>query len=336
MGHLLAKSAALRQLRRLSRLNWEELLVLIQETVNEWSNDKAQRLGAALAFYTLLSLAPLLVVAIAAAAFAFGREAVEGQLAWQVQSLAGREAAQAVQALIRASYRPATGLIATVFSILTLLFGASSVLIELHDALNTIWHIPPRSCTIAASLIGFVKERFFSFALLLGGGVLLLASLLWSAWIALMGKFFGPFLPIPEFVLHIAEFLVSFLAVTILFAAVYKIFPDVNLKWSDVIIGASVTSLVFTLGKQLIALYLGKESFGSTYGAAASLVVLLVWVYYSAQLFFLGAEFTKVYTKTFGSHFSGTLQPSVPRPAATVVVASESAQVATMNSRSEE
>jgi membrane protein len=336
MGHTLATSAALRQLRQFSRLKLEELLALCGETLNEWSNDKAQRLGAALAFYTLLSLAPLLVVAVAVAAFAFGREAVEGQLAWQIQSLAGREAAQAVQALIRASHRPTTGLIATVFSILTLLSGASSVVVELHDTLNTIWHIPPRTFTIAASLIGFVKERFFSFALVIGGGVLLLASLLWSAWIALMGKFFGPFLPIPEFALHIAAFLVSFLAVAILFAAIYKIFPDVNLKWSDVIVGASVTSLVFTLGKQLIALYLGKESLGSTYGAAGSLVVLLVWVYYSAQLFFLGAEFTKVYTKTFGSHFSGTLQPSVPRPAATVVTASDSAQVATMSSQSEE
>ncbi len=280
---------------------------LFKEALEEWSNDNGQRLGASLAFYTVLSLAPMLVVVIAMAAVVFGKEAVRGQLAWQVQNLTGHNAAQAVQALIQGAQKPATGIIATILSILTALFGSSSVVIELHDALNTVWHVPSAvNGTLLASFRGFMRARFFSFALVLGGGLLLLASLLWSAWIALVGKFFGSILPVSEFLLHLANFILSFLFITIVFAAIYKIVPNVRLTWRDVLVGACVTSLVFTLGKQLIALYLGKVSFGSTYGAAGSLVMLLVWVYYSAQLFFLGAEFTKVYTRRRGSQASTT------------------------------
>jgi membrane protein len=312
------------RLRPFPRPRWSEIGALLRETFNEWSDDKAQRLGASLAFYTLLSLAPLLVIVIAVAAFVFGREAVQGQLAWQIQTLVGPNAAQAVRALIQGAKKPATGAIATILSLLTLLFGASSVVMELYDALNTIWHVPsPNTSGIAGSFWSFAKDRMFSFALVLGAGLLLLGSLLWSTWIALMGKLFGSFLPIPEFLWHLANFVVSFLAITLVFGAIYKIVPRVHLTWSDVLVGASVTSLVFTIGKQLIALYLGKESFASTYGAAGSLVMLLVWVYYSAQLFFLGAEFTKIYTKRVGSHFSATLQLTMPQVGATVELASD-------------
>ena len=297
---------------------------LFRETFREWSNDNAQRLGASLAFHTLLSLAPLLVIVIAMAAFVFGREAVEGQLAWQIQTLVGPNATPAVQALIQGAQKPVTGVIATILSLLTLLFGASSVVIELYDALNTIWHVPfANTSSIAGSFWSFAKDRIFSFTLVLGAGLLLLGSLLWSTWIALMGKLFGAFLPIPEFLLHLANFAISFLAITLVFGAIYKIVPRVHLTWGDVLVGASGTSLVFTLGKQLIALYLGKESFASTYGAAGSLVMLLVWVYYSAQLFFLGAEFTKIYTKRLGSHFSAKLQLKTPQANSTIEVASE-------------
>jgi membrane protein len=301
-----------------------EMGALFGETFREWSDDRAQRLGASLAFYTLLSLAPLLVIVVGVAAFVFGREAVQGQLAWQIQTLVGRNAAQAVQTLIQSAQKPATGVIATILSLLTLLFGASSVVMELYDALNTIWHVPcSNTNSIAGSFWSFAKDRIFSFALVLGAGLLLLGSLLWSTWIALMGKLFGSFLPIPEFLLHLANFVVSFLAITLVFGAIYKIVPRVHLTWSDVLVGASVTSLVFTIGKQLIALYLGKESFASTYGAAGSLVMLLVWVYYSAQLFFLGAEFTKIYTKRVGSHFSATLQLTTPQVGASIELASD-------------
>jgi membrane protein len=309
-------------LRPFPHPRWSEMGALLRETFNEWSDDKAQRLGASLAFYTLLSLAPLLVIVIAVAAFVFGREAVQGQLAWQIQTLVGRNAAQVVQALIQGAQKPASGAIATILSLLTLLFGASSVVMELYDALNTVWHVPaPNTSGIAGSFWSLAKDRMFSFALVLGAGLLLLGSLLWSTWIALMGKLFGSFLPIPEFLWHLANFAVSFLAITLLFGAIYKIVPRVHLTWSDVLVGASVTSLVFTIGKQLIALYLGKESFASTYGAAGSLVMLLVWVYYSAQLFFLGAEFTKIYTKRVGSHFSATLQLTTPQVGASIELA---------------
>ena len=185
---------------------------------------------------------------------------------------------------------------------MTLAIGASSVVVELTDALSTIWRVPtPPGATGLASIWRVARQRLYSFAMVLGIGFLLLVSLALNAWLAAMGRFFASFLPIAESVLQLATFIVSFVVVTALFAAIYKLLPAVSLEWSDVIIGASVTSLLFAVGKQLVGLYLGKASFGSVYGAAGSLVVLLLWVYYSAQLFFLGAEFTKVYHRTFGS-----------------------------------
>ena len=300
---------------RVSSLHLKELPELLKETVSEWLDDKAPRLGASLAFYTLLSLAPLLIVIVAVAALVYGQEAARGQLVWQIQDLVGPDGAKAIQDLIQGAYRPGTGVVAPLLGLLTLAFGASSVVVELRDALNTIWHLPPDSRNTGfASLFRLAKERFYSFALILGVGFLLLVSLVLNAWIAAMGSFFGSFLPTPEAVLHAATFLFSFVVITFLFAAIYKLLPDVHLKWSDVAIGASVTSLLFTIGKQLIGLYLGKASFGSTYGAAGSLVIVLVWVYYSSMLFFLGAEFTKIYTKTFGSQLSDRLQRVPPTP----------------------
>jgi len=291
------------------------MLALLKEAVNEWSNDKAPRLGAAIAFYTLLSLAPLLIVIVAVAAVAYGKEAAQGQLFWEVKGLLGQEGAKFIQGVVQSAYKPGTGLIATVLGLATLAIGATSVVVELSDALKTIWKVPiPDGNTgLVTGIRRIVKERFYSFALVLGIGFLLLVSLVLSAWLAAMGRFFGSFLPAPEAVLQVATFLISFMVVTALFAAIYKLLPAVRLEWSDVIIGASVTSLLFTIGKQLVGLYLGKASFGSTYGAAGSLVVLLVWVYYSAQLFFLGAEFTKVYTRTFGSRLKMKLEEPLTR-----------------------
>ena len=304
----------LHRIKEFSHLCHNELLGMFKETVSEWSNDKAPRLGASLAFYTLLSLAPLLVVIVAVAALVYGHEAARGQLVWQIQGLVGPDGARAIQGLVQGAYKPGTGVIATLLGCLTLGFGASSVVVELRDALNTIWHVPDRGNTGLSSIFRLVKERFYSFAMILAVGFLLLVSLVLNAWIAAMGKFFASALPTSESLLHVATFLLSFLASTFLFAAIYKMLPDVRLQWSDVAVGASVTSMLFTIGKQLIGLYLGKTSFGSTYGAAGSLVIVLVWVYYSAQLFFLGAEFTKVYTKTFGSHFASQFERVPPKP----------------------
>jgi membrane protein len=299
----------------------------MKETVGAWNDDNIPRLGAALAFYTLLSLAPLLVVVVAIAGIAYGKQAAEGQLFWQIRDLVGPEGARAIQGLLEGAYKPGTGALATGLGLLTLAFGASSVVGELREALNTIWHVPVSSNSLGfSSVLALVKGRLYSFALVLGVGFLLLVSLVLNACLAAIGKFFGGFLPAPEGVLQVAISLVSFLVITVLFAAIYKLMPDVRLKWSDVTVGASFTALLFTAGKYLIGLYLGKASFGSTYGAAGSLVIVLVWVYYSSQLFFLGAEFTKIYTKKFGSHLREKLELHAPKPESIIVDPKEIAQ----------
>jgi len=293
----------LRRARQFLAIHHGRITRLFRQTASEWNADNAQRLGAALAFYTLLSLAPILIVIVGVAALVFGRQAATGQLAWEIGDLVGQDAAVTIQTLIQAAYKPGTGLLATALSVLTVMFGASSVVVELRDDLNLIWRSPAApAATGVASIIRLAKERFYSFALVVVAGLALLFLLALSVAIAALGKFFHSALPFPEPIMHVLAFLFSFFVITFLFGAVYKSLPDVKLKWSDVTVGASVTSLIFEIGKQLIALYLGKASFSSTYGAAGSLVVLLVWVYYSAQLFFFGAEFTKVYTRTFGSH----------------------------------
>ena len=276
---------------------------LFEQSAEEWSADNAQRLGAALAFYTLLSLAPILVVIVGVAALVYGREAAAGQLAYQIGHLVGPNTAAAVQALIQAAYQPRTGVLATTLSILTVIYGASSVMVELRDDLNIIWGsgTAPAGARIG-SILHLVKDRFYSLVLVVVGGLVLVFLLAVSVTVAALGRFFRSRLPFSEPILHIATFLFSFFVIAFLFAALYKTLPDVRLKWSDAMPGAAATSLLFAAGKQLIGLYLGKASFASTYGAAGSLVVLLVWVYYSAQLFFFGAEFTKVFTRTFGSH----------------------------------
>jgi membrane protein len=290
-------------------LHLKEIGQVLGQTIDEWTNDNVQRLGASLAFFTLLSLAPLVVVVVAVGAAVFGPEAAEGQLAWEIRNLVGPVGAEAIQALIRGAYKPGAGTVATILSILTLLFGATSVAVELHDALNTIWHVPGKTGKFSTHMVDLVKQRFSSLLLVAGGGFILIVSLIWSAWVAAMGRYFGSVLAFPEVALHLLTFVVSFIAITLVFAAIYKFVPDVQLKWSDVIVGACFSALVFAIGKQLLALYLGKVSLASAYGAAGSLVTVLVWVYYSAQLFFLGAEFTKVYAKTYGSHFARTLEP---------------------------
>jgi len=304
---------ALEQLRQMPRVPWTEWISMIREAGNEWLEDRAQRLGASLAFYTLLSLAPLLVISVALAGLVFGREAANGQLAWQIQNLVGVDEARGLQAIVQYAQRPAVGLFATMLSLTTLVFSASSAAADLQDALNTIWHVSSAPAQgLYANVVYFAKSRFYPMLSVLGGGVVLLASVAFSTWIAALGKFFRPF-PLPEAVLHAGEFLFSFLVITLIFAVIYKILPEVRLAWTDVIVGAGVSSLLFTVGKQLISLYLGKVGVGSAYGAAGSLVVVLIWVYYSAQLFFLGAEFTKIYARTRGSHRPYRTQNRAPR-----------------------
>ena len=304
-----------------TRLHLKEIRGVIDETFSEWNNDNAQRLGASLAFFTLLSLAPLVVVIVAVGAAVFGQQAAEGQFAWEIRYFVGPVGAQAIQEVIRGSYNPHAGAVATILSVLTLVFGATSVAVELHEALNIIWHVPVKAGKFSSRVADFLKERFFSLLLVLGAGFVLVVSLIWSVWIVALGRYFGSVFSVPETVLHLATFLVSFIAIALVFAAIYKFVPDVPLTWGDVIVGASFSALVFVIGKQLLALYLGKVGLASAYGAAGSLVTVLVWVYYSAQLFFLGAEFTKIYARRYGSHFAQKLQPGAPPQLAPNVLA---------------
>jgi len=273
-------------------------LKLLSQTASRWTDHKSAKQGAALAYYSVLSLAPLVILVVAIAGLAFGEAAARGQIVYQIQDLVGYQGAQAVQTVLKATYKPKTGIVASALGLLTLLFGASGVFGELRDSLNTIWNAPVPA---AWSILGELKSRFFSFAMVLGIGFLLLISLVVSAALSAVEKYFSTALPVPPEVLLIINDVISFIAITFLFALTYKYVPDVRLEWSDVWIGAAGTAFLFTLGKFGIGFYLGRAAVGSAYGAAASLVVVLVWVYYSAQIFLFGAEFTHVYATSHGS-----------------------------------
>jgi membrane protein len=268
----------------------------------KWNADDAPRLGASLAYYTLLSLAPLLVVLVTIIGFAFGDKAATGQLHEQLQSLIGGEAAKTLEAAVRNARAPATGTVATIVSLLTLFLGASGVLAELKSSLNKIWqvHEAPGNWLI------LIKERALSFAMVMGIGFVFLVSLVVSTAVSFVGKFISSLLPFHEAVLAIIDLSFSFGVTTVLFALLFKFLPDVSIRWSDVWIGALATAVLFSVGKFALAIYLGKASVGSPYGAAGSVVVLLVWIYYAAQIFLLGAEFTQVYA---GAHAPKIIQP---------------------------
>ena len=273
--------------------------MLLRDSFYAWLDDNVQRLGAALAYYTVFSLAPLLIIVIAIAGLAFGQEAAQGQIMSQIEGLLGEEGAKATQAMIENARQPTAGLVAGLLGIIMLVFGATGAFAQLQDALNTIWGVTPKP---GRGVLGILQDRLFSFMLVIGIGFLLLVSLVLSAALAALGKFFGYLLPVPEAILHIVNFVLSFGVITLLFAMMYKILPDVKIGWSDVWIGAAMTALLFSVGKFLIGLYLGKSGVASAYGAAGSLVVILLWVYYSSQILLFGAEFTFVYANKYGSH----------------------------------
>jgi membrane protein len=278
---------------------------LLKRIAREWSADNAPRWSASVAFYTLLSLAPLLVLTVAIAGLVYSKRVAQGQLVLGLKDLVGSDVSPAIQILLTSPHKPVSGLLAAVFGIVTLFFGASAVLTELRDALNAIWHVPVnRNCTRFANLLRLAKERAYSFVMILGLGILLLVSLVLNTWLAAIETFFGWRMFASGYLLHLTAFLISCLVITFVFAAIYKLIPKVSLNWSDVAVGGVVTSVLFIIGKQLIAFYLGRTNLWSAYGAAGSLMVVLVWVYYSAQVFFFGAEFTKVYAETFGSQKS--------------------------------
>lgn len=293
-------------------MNLKVMWKLLSATYKKWAKDHAQSLGAALAFYAIFSLAPLLLIVIAIAGSVFGQEAAQGQIIGQIQGLVGEESANAIQSMIEEVRKPATGIIATVLAMVMLLLGATGVFAQLQEALNTIWSVEENP---GESLWKLLKDRFVSLMAVLGTGFLLLVSLVVSAGLSAVGAALGNFLPVPGFVLQIINFFVSFAIVTFLFAMIYKLLPDISIQWGDVWIGAIMTSLLFTIGKFLIGLYLGKSDVGIAYGAAGSLVVVLIWVYYASQIFLFGAEFTAVYAHSRGSR----LASSSPVPTKPVV-----------------
>ena len=284
-------------------MNLKVAYALFKEACSAWAEDHASSLGAALAFYTVFSLAPVLIVAIAVAGLAFGQKAAEGEFSRQLQGLVGETGARAIQAIIQSANRPALGVIASTIGIGTLLVGASGAFVELQDALNKIWRVQRRSESI---LLGVIRERFLSFGLVLCLGFLLLVSLVVSAALGAVGNFIAPLLPWPVFLLESVNFLLSLGVIALLLALIFKYLPDTEIAWSDVWIGAAVASLLLTTGKALIGLYLARSTVASAYGAAASLVIILTWVYYSAQILLLGAEVTHVYSYKHGSRAEGS------------------------------
>ena len=271
---------------------------LFKQTWKEFSDDKAQRLGAALAYYTIFSIAPLFLIAIKIASVFF--EDAQKKITTELHSVMGPSVANSLtEMLTNASKHKEGGTLATIIGVVTLILGAAGVFGQLKDALNTIWNVEEKP---AGGIFGFVKQRFLSMAMVMGVGFLLLVSLLFDAALSAMGGWVSARITGGESVLHLIGMVISFALVTVLFAMIFRYLPDIRVEWRDVWFGATFTSLLFVLGKFALGLYLGKGAVGSAYGAAGSLVIILVWVYWSAQILFFGAEFTQVYARTHGSH----------------------------------
>jgi membrane protein len=271
----------------------------LKTAINEWVEAEPFQLAAALSYYTLFSLAPLLLIAIGVAGFVFGREAAQNQIVETLQGMIGQDSAQTVQEMIQASNeKPQTGMWSTIIGFVALLFGAGGVVGQLQTSLNKIWEVTPKP---GQGIWGFLRQRFFSFAMVLAIGFLLLVSLVVTAVLSSFTGVLSSLLGDATFIAHAVDLLVSFGFVTLLFALIYKYVPDVEIEWRDVWVGAALTAILFTIGKYLIGLYIGTSGVSSTFGAAGSLITILVWVYYSSLIFFLGAEFTRVYATQYGS-----------------------------------
>lgn len=269
---------------------------LLKETGVNWSNHKDARLGAALAYYSVFSIGPLIIIAIAIAGLAFGDDAVRGEVGTQLRGLLGDAGAEGVNAMLAGASKPREGMFATAFGIATLLFAAIGVVVQLKDALNTVWEVPDSK---VSGIWNFMRAYLVSLAGVLSLGFLLLVSLLFTTVLAAGAKYIEPWLP--EAAMQVAGFVVSFAFITLLFAMMFKWLPDTVVAWRDVWLGAAVTAMLFEIGKFLIGFYIGKQGLESTFGAAASLVVLLIWVYYSSQIVLMGAEFTRAYALRYGS-----------------------------------
>jgi membrane protein len=270
---------------------------LLRKTASEWLDDRAPSLAASLALYTLLSLAPVVVIAVSVAGLVFGQDAARGEVSHQLRTVMGPQAGEAIEAVLAQAHTPGKSVVATIIGLVVLLLGASGVFSELQETMNIVWNVKPKP---GRGVLGFVRDRFFSFAMVLGVAFLLLVSLVLSAALSAVGTYLGSHLPGGETLWQVVNFVLSFMIVAVLFGAIFKIVPDAKIAYRDVWHGALVTAFLFTIGKLAIGFYLGKAAPGSAYGAAGSLVALIVWVYYSAQILFFGAEFTQMWAKTYG------------------------------------
>ena len=293
----------------------QAIWTLFPETLKQWSEDKASRLAAALAYYTIFSIAPLLIIVIAIAGSVFGEEAARGEIVRQIEDLVGREGAQFLEIAIKNASRPQAGAIASVLSVVILLIGATGLFAELQDSLNTIWDVKAKP---GRGIITIIRQRFLSFTMILGIGFLLLVSLVISAGLSALITYFSHVLPGIDSIWQMLNFILSFAITTVIFALIFKVLPDVRITWSDVLIGALLTSFLFVIGKFLLGQYIGRSTLGSAYGAAGSLVVIIAWVYYAAQILFFGAEFTQVYARRYGTDITPT-KNAIPRTAKTPV-----------------
>jgi membrane protein len=277
----------------------KHLYDLLKKTVNQWLEDKAPTLGAALAYYSLFSIAPLLIIAIGIAGMIFGPDAARGAIEAQMRDALGEPAAKGVQSMLENVHNSGQGVVATAIGIVVLFFGASGVFGQLQDALNTIWKVRPRQ---GRGILGVIKDRFLSFAMVLGVGFLLLVSMVITTALEALSRWWTPAsLPGGPLLWQLTNWLVSFGVITLLFAMIFKVLPDVHIDWSEVWIGAAVTALLFALGKYVLGLYFAYSSTASAFGAAGSVVIVVVWVYYSSQILLLGASFTHIYACENGS-----------------------------------
>lgn len=287
----------------------KQFFSLVRKAVSTWSDDYAPSMGAALSYYTLFSITPLLVIVIATAGLFFGDEAVRGEIFMQLADLLGTEGARGVEELLQSANKPTEGVIAAVISFALLVIGATTVLGELQNDLDRIWRAPVQSK--ASGVWALARSRILSFTMILCIAFILIVSLVFSALVSVLGKWWGAWFIGWEVLAHVLDLAASFGLMTVLFALIYKLVPRARIAWRDVWVGAAFTAMLFAIGKVLIGLYIGKSDVTSGFGAAGSLVLLMVWVYYSAQIFLIGAEFTWVYAHEYGSR-RGVPAPTAP------------------------
>ncbi|MCG5056997.1 MAG: YihY/virulence factor BrkB family protein [Limnoraphis sp. WC205] len=279
-------------------MNLNTVLSLLRETFNEWQQDKVPILAAALSYYMIFSIAPLLILVIAVLGFIVGEQIAQEEVFTKLESVVGAENAVSIQTVLKNQFSPSSNIRATLVAIATILFGATTVFAQLKQALNMIWGVQPKP---GRGLKDFIKTRILSIFMVLGIGLILLLSLIISSVLSGTSEILEKYLFIPSFIWSLVDLAISFGLITLLFAQIYRVLPDVKIAWKDVGVGAAMTAVLFIIGKSVISLYLGQSSIASAYGAAGSFVVLLMWIFYSTQIFLFGAEFTQVWSRRYGS-----------------------------------